>query len=64
MSVPPRDAEATAAALDRMLSNDTQRSTMGVAARQLWESRLTWDANTTALQKLFERAMSFSAGRG
>ena len=54
--VPPRDVEAIAAALDRLLADAAARQRMGRAAYELFEANLTWDANARAMRKIFEAA--------
>lgn len=56
-SVPPRDVEATAAALDELLTDASLRTRMGKAAFELFESGLTWDANARRMQELLELAI-------
>jgi len=55
--IPPRDAAATAAALLRVLAEPALRERLGAAGRALWASRLTWDANATALVSLLGKAV-------
>lgn len=43
LAVSPHDVDAAAAALDRMLEDDAMRARMAAAAKDLFESRLTWD---------------------
>jgi glycosyltransferase involved in cell wall biosynthesis len=43
LAVPPRDVDAAAHALDQMLQDDASRARMAAAAKELFESRLTWD---------------------
>lgn len=59
--VPPKHIAATANALDRMLSDDNQRQTMGQAAYQLVQQHLTWDAKAAQLIELFERHLAAPA---
>jgi glycosyltransferase involved in cell wall biosynthesis len=54
--VPPKDVDATAMAIDRMLSNTTTRLEMGKNARDLVEKHLTWDTKAAELIDLFEVA--------
>ena len=54
-TVPPRDVNATATALDRLLSNNVERVQMGQQARALIEQRLTWDAKARELIDLFQK---------
>lgn len=57
-TVPPKDVTATAAALNRMLGNTAERQIMGHNAQRLILEKLTWDAKTTELIKLFEQAIN------
>ncbi|MDV3351370.1 glycosyltransferase family 4 protein [Leptothoe sp. LEGE 181152] len=57
-TVPPKNIDATAEALDRLLSNDTKRVDMGNRARQLIEHHLTWDAKAAELIQRFETSIS------
>lgn len=57
-TVPPKNIEATAKALDRLLSNNTKRVDMGNQARQLIEQHLTWDAKAAELIQQFETSLS------
>jgi glycosyltransferase involved in cell wall biosynthesis len=60
LAVPPRDVDALAAALGRLLSHREERLRMGAMARVLFESRLTWSHNAARMAELFETA---TAGR-
>ena len=60
LTVPPKDRRATAAALDHLLSSDTERLIMGQQARQLIEQQLTWDAKASELVSLFDHALKTS----
>lgn len=55
LTVPPRNIEATAMALRKMLSQDSQRLEMGNNARQLVQQTLTWDLKATQLVELFNK---------
>jgi glycosyltransferase involved in cell wall biosynthesis len=55
-TVPPKDAQAAAAALDRLLSDDAGRPVMGAAAAKLVDDKLTWNANANAMLALFQEA--------
>ncbi|WP_421659455.1 glycosyltransferase family 4 protein [Leptothermofonsia sp. ETS-13] len=57
-AVPPKNVAATAAALDRMLSDDAKRIEMGIQAQRLIHQKLTWDARAKELLGLFEMAVS------
>lgn len=58
LAVPPKDPVATAAALDRMLTDGQARKRMGDAARHLLETQLTWDANAKAMMDVFRAAVN------
>lgn len=62
LAVPPRDTEALAAALERLLRHPEGRLRMGAAAKALFESRLTWSQNAAQMATLLERAASTRAG--
>lgn len=57
-TVPPRDVDATTIALDRMLGDRAKRQEMGCNAQRLILEKLTWDAKTNELIKLFEQAVA------
>ncbi|HEY9698680.1 MAG TPA: glycosyltransferase [Trichocoleus sp.] len=57
-TVPPKDIDAAAAAIDRMLSHDQQRIEMGCNAQRLVMEQLTWDVRMAELLQLFETAAS------
>lgn len=56
-TVPPKCVDATADAIDRLLSQDAIRRTMGLSARQLVERHLTWDAKAAELIQHFKHAL-------
>ena len=57
-TVPPKNIDATAKALDQLLSNDTKRLDMGNRAYKLIEHYLTWDAKAAELVQRFETSIS------
>ncbi|NJL19673.1 MAG: glycosyltransferase family 4 protein [Leptolyngbyaceae cyanobacterium SM1_3_5] len=59
-TVPPRSIEATAEAIDRLLSNPAQRMQMGQNAQHLIEQHLTWDVKAKELIQTMEAAVSSS----
>lgn len=63
LAVPPRDAAALAAALERLLANREERLRMGAAAKALFESRLTWSHNAAQMAELFEQAVRDQTSR-
>lgn len=54
-AVPPKQIEATALTLDRLLSDRTKRLEMGHRAKQLIEQQLTWDVKAAELVQLLEQ---------
>lgn len=58
LTVSPKDLEATAKALERMLANPEQRQQMGKEAKNLIERSLTWDVKARELINRFERALA------
>jgi glycosyltransferase involved in cell wall biosynthesis len=58
--VPPRDVDAAAAALDRLLSNPAERSRMAATGRTLVEQQLSWDAHAAKMRHIFEEAIAAS----
>lgn len=59
-TVPPKDVDATATALDRMLGDRAKRMEMGRNAQRLILEKLTWNAKTNELINLFEQAVAQS----
>ena len=59
--VAPRDEDALADALDDLLGDPDRRRAMGDAARELFDARLTWEANAREMLALFERAQTGAA---
>ncbi|MEB3209760.1 MAG: glycosyltransferase family 4 protein [Leptolyngbyaceae bacterium] len=57
-AVAPKDLQATASALDKMLSDDAARLSMGHHAKQLIHEQLTWDAKASHLCELFSEAVA------
>jgi glycosyltransferase involved in cell wall biosynthesis len=57
LTVPPQDEAAAAAALDRLLSDPELRIRLGAAGKELFLSRLTWDANARQFAELFAQAV-------
>jgi len=57
-TVPPRNVEAAADALDQLLSQPDQRLKMGQQARQLIEQFLTWDAQAQTLLTKFDQGVA------
>ncbi len=56
MIFPPKDLHGTTDALDYLLANPVARLEMGRNAKDLVDTRLTWDANTRVMLKIFEKA--------
>ena len=61
--VPPKSVEASAVALDRLLTSQIERQRMGEAARILAQEHLTWTAKTLQLLKIFEGGLAARSGR-
>jgi glycosyltransferase involved in cell wall biosynthesis len=57
-TVPPRDINATTAALTRFLENTANLKTMGRNAQKMVLKNLIWDVKTQELTQLFEQAIS------
>ncbi|MBI3945008.1 MAG: glycosyltransferase [Armatimonadetes bacterium] len=57
LAVPPRDVDAAAEALDRLLSDDAGREEMGRQARRLVEAELTWSAIGGKARGILEAAV-------
>ncbi|MEO1390538.1 MAG: glycosyltransferase family 4 protein [Cyanobacteria bacterium J06634_6] len=55
--VPPKDQDATAQALDQLLSDRVARTEMGKNARKLVGQQLTWDAKSKELIDLFQQIL-------
>jgi glycosyltransferase involved in cell wall biosynthesis len=62
ITVPPRDPEAIAAALDLLASDPGLRDRMGAAGKRLFETRLTWDHNARTMRSIFEEAAESTTG--
>jgi glycosyltransferase involved in cell wall biosynthesis len=58
LSVPPRDVDKAARALDLILGNEDRRLEMGRAARSLFEARLKWDHNAEEMIQIFQTAVA------
>ncbi|NJL47720.1 MAG: glycosyltransferase family 4 protein [Leptolyngbyaceae cyanobacterium SM2_5_2] len=56
--VTPKDVKSAAQALDRLLTNPSQRQRMGQHAQHLITTTLTWDAQAQALINRFEQALA------
>lgn len=57
LSVPPRDLQAAAGALARLLADTALRERMGTAGGELFERSLRWDHNAANMERLFRMAM-------
>lgn len=64
LTVPPGDAAALGAALNRVLADDTLRGRMGRAARQRYEDEFTADQMTERTLRLYRRLGSGPARAG
>lgn len=58
LTVPPRDAAATAEALARILGDPDLRARLGQAAGALFESTLKWDHNAIRMEEIFRAALA------
>ena len=61
--VPPHSIDQTAAALEKILSDDARRARMSRAASELSEQKLTWDANAAIMSQLFYEVASSTVSR-
>jgi glycosyltransferase involved in cell wall biosynthesis len=57
-AVPPRNAAAATAAMERLVADSALRQRMGAAAKQLFESSLRWDHNARRMKEIFEDAVA------
>ena len=55
--VPPGDAAALRAALERLLGDADLRARLGIAARAHAEANLSWSAATAAVVSLYEQTV-------
>jgi len=56
LTVPPRDVDAAATAIAQLIESAEERRRLGQEARRLHRSKLTWDANATALHRVLAGA--------
>jgi glycosyltransferase involved in cell wall biosynthesis len=56
-TVAPHDEEAAALALCELVASASLREQMGRAARELFESRLTWEKNAETMEVLFREVI-------
>ena len=56
--IPPRNLDAAADALDRLLSDPAKRREMGRNAAELSARRLTWDANAADMLEVFRQVIA------
>ena len=56
--VPEAEPEAFAAAIDRLLAHEESRQQMGLRARKLAETRLSWSALAKQLDELYRDLLS------
>ncbi|WP_346926702.1 glycosyltransferase [uncultured Arthrobacter sp.] len=61
LHVPPRDPEATAAALARLLADQGLRQTLGRAGQQRARSRYSWDRVAVETEKAYLQALTGTA---
>jgi glycosyltransferase involved in cell wall biosynthesis len=57
-AVPPRDVDAAARALDRLLADEPARVRMGREGKRLQEAELTWDARAARMASILEEALA------
>lgn len=57
LTVTPCNVIAAAEALDTLLGNAVARERMGMAARELYETRLTWSHNAREMHSIFKEAV-------
>jgi glycosyltransferase involved in cell wall biosynthesis len=62
LTVPPRDLEAAAGALGRLLSDPALRERMGKAGAELFEKSLRWDHNAANMERIFRAAVRDCGG--
>lgn len=56
VGVEPKNEDAIFRALDELLSSESRRREMGRAARDRFESALTWEVNANRMRTIFEEA--------
>jgi glycosyltransferase involved in cell wall biosynthesis len=64
LSIPPKDVDAAANALARIVANRDFRARAGSAARQLFETSLRWDDNAEQMEEIFLEASARSVCTG
>jgi glycosyltransferase involved in cell wall biosynthesis len=57
-AVPPKNLQAAATALDRILTDDAKRLEMGRQAQQLIQRHLTWDKKASELVEILKQVIS------
>lgn len=62
-TVQPRDVESAADALNRMCSDPAARQRMGLAAMDLFRTRLNWNANARRMIHIFETAVQEASAK-
>jgi rhamnosyl/mannosyltransferase len=63
LTVPPRDSDALAAALNRLLDNSELRRSLGDAARARARAEFSLDSMTAATEALYEQVLAAGASR-
>jgi glycosyltransferase involved in cell wall biosynthesis len=56
--VPPRDADALAAAVRRLVDNALLRQRLGAAGRQRWQDEFTLDRSAQQVRAMYEKALA------
>ena len=56
--VPPHDGAATAAMLEKMLTDDELRARLGRNSKALSDEKLTWDANAAIMSQIFHEVVA------
>jgi glycosyltransferase involved in cell wall biosynthesis len=53
--VPPKDAQALASALARLIEDPAERADLGRTGREFVSANYDWQANTAQMLRLYER---------
>ncbi len=60
LAVEPRSEESLASALVVMLADEPRRQAMGLAAKELFATKLLWDRNAAGMKAIFDSAVAGS----